>query len=88
MIRELGRWLFGITGVRKSALILLYPFPSLRRQLRIFVGVEGGIVKGGMGLTVAEQHVDHSAPELLAPRARVIFVDLLPAKAGARKELP
>lgn len=82
MIRELGRWLFGILGVRKSALILLYPFPSLRRLLRIFVGVEGG-----MGMAT-DHHIDHSAPELLAPRARAIFADLVPVKSRPGKESP
>jgi hypothetical protein len=81
VIRQLGRWLFGIPGVRKGALILLYPFPSLRRLLRIFVGVEGG-------LGIAADHIDHSAPELLAPRARAIFADLQPVKPGVRKASP
>ena len=79
MIRELGRWLFGIPGVRKSALILLYPFPSLRRLLRIFVGVEGGMTK---------HYIDQSAPELLAPRASSIFADLTQAKSKHKKDLP
>ena len=85
MIRQLGRWLFGIPGVRKSALIMLYPFPSLRRLLRIFVGVESGMI-GTMGSIAAEHHVDHSAPELLAPRACAIFTDLLPVRGRPKKD--
>jgi hypothetical protein len=79
MIKILGRWLFGIQTLRKSALILLYPFPSFRRLLRIYVGVEGAM--GG-----CDQHlVEQPTPQLLAPRASAIFADLSPVRLVSKK---
>ena len=75
MIRELGRWLFGIPLVRKSALALLIFFPSLRRQLRIYVGVEGNIHLRMDGA---------NEPDALAPRAAEIFADLTSGTRGWR----
>ncbi|MCJ0761872.1 hypothetical protein [Variovorax terrae] len=72
MIKDLGRWLFGIHVVRKAALVFLFLFPPLRRRIRIYIGVEGGMA-----------FVDE--PALLAERPARILADLrLAGKKGAR----
>lgn len=80
MIKDLGRWLFGIYAIRKTAFVVLILFPSLRRSLRIYVGVEGG-----MGLSSHEAMELAKADGWLGPRPAQIYGDLASrVKKGSR----